>query len=304
MIRVPTPLPRPVVRFRVPFSAALLTVLAVFFVPGVLLAACPSDDLIAATADGFLNKKAVPGYGPGLTVEDAYCAQGKYVALIGKHLGPRIGYKIAFAGKRAQEQFGVSEPARGVLLRSMILSSGVTVDPKFGVRGLFEPDLLVTIKDSGINQAATPLEAARHLDQVVAFYELPDVIIAEGQTLNGANIIAINTGARSGVTGTGVKVQPTQEFVDAFARMEAVLIDDSGKERSRTKGESLMGNPLNALLWLAGNLKKSGLELRPGDMISLGAMGAIVPPEPGRSFTLRYEGLPGGTPEVVVTFTK
>jgi hypothetical protein len=31
-------------------------------------------------------------------------------------------------------------------------------------------------------------------------------------------------------------------------------------------------------------------------------MGAIMKPEPGRSFTMRYLGLPGGTPEARVTF--
>jgi 2-keto-4-pentenoate hydratase len=235
-------------------------------------------------------------------VEDAYCAQDKYVALLAKQLGPRIGYKIAFAGKAAQERFGVKEPARGVMFRSMILANGAVVDPKFGVGGLFEPDLIVTVKDAGINDAKTPLDAAEHLDQVVTFFELPDLILAKGATVNGPNIIAINAGARFGVEGQGVKVQPTQAFVDAFAKMEAVLIDDTGKERARTKGETLMGNPLNALLWLIDSLRASGQRMEPGDHISLGSLGAIIPPEPGRGFVLRYEGLPGGTPEVAMSF--
>ena len=49
---------------------------------------------------------------------------------------------------------------------------------KFGARPIWEPDLIVVVKDAGISDAKTPLEVAKHLSEVVAFIELPDRIVA------------------------------------------------------------------------------------------------------------------------------
>ena len=282
-------------------AAALALVIATAAAPLAARAACPDAARVAAAAEAFFAKRPAAAYGPALTVEEAYCAQKQYVALLEKRLGARAGYKVAFAGKTAQERFGVKEPARGTLFRSMLLESGSTIGVDFGVRPLVEPDLVVTVKDAGINDARTPLQALQHLEAVVTFIELPDLLIAEGETVNGPNIIAFNAAARYGVTGDGVPVNATPAFLEALARMEAVLTDETGKELSRTKGESLMGNPINALLWLIENLRREGLRMEPGDPISLGAMGPILKAEARKSYTVRYEGLPGGKAEVKVS---
>jgi 2-keto-4-pentenoate hydratase len=264
-------------------------------------AACPDEARVSAAAAAFFAVKPVESYGPSLTVPDAYCAQKQYVALLERKLGPPVGYKVAFAGKTAQERFGVSEPGRGTLLRDMMLESGATVKVSAAMRPLVEPDLVLRVKDRGIMSARTPLEALAHLDAVVPFIEYADLILADGGTINGANIIAINAGARFGITGQGVPVRADPAFVEAMAAMTAVFTDETGKELSRTPGSSLMGNPLNALLWLIENMRNAGLSLEAGHEISLGAMGPIMTPEAGRTYTVRYEGLPTGVPSASVT---
>jgi 2-keto-4-pentenoate hydratase len=284
----------------------VLIAAAVLWVPvlsgvSTALAACPAEARVRQAADAFFVPRATAAYGPALTVEEAYCAQKQYVAMLTQGLGPRAGFKVAFGGKLAQERFNVTEPARGTLLRDMMLRSGAIIDASKTVRPLVEPDLIVRVKDRGIMSAKTPLEALAHLDEIVPFIEFADLIIAEGETINGANIIAFNAAARYGITGDGIAVRPTAEWVAAFAEMEGVFTDDTGKELSRAKGASLGGNPLNLLLWLIDNLNKEGTSLVAGDEISLGAMGAIMTPEPGRTYTVRYEGLPGRTPTAMVT---
>ena len=81
-----------------------------------------------------------------------------------------------------------------------------------------------------------------------------------------------------------------------------VYRNDKGEELLRTKGSALMGNPLNVVLWLVENLRQHGMELRAGDLISLGRMGGFGQPQAGSTITLRYEGLPGGSSDVSVSF--
>jgi len=282
-------------------SVLIVTLVVTGFAQARALAACPDAKSVRSAADAFFAVRPTASYGPALTVDEAYCAQKQYIALLVPKLGARVGYKVAFAGKTAQERFGVKEPARGTLLRAMMLPSGAALDKTYAVRPLVEPDLIVRVKDRGIMEARTPLEALAHLEAIVPFIELADLIIAEGETINGANIIAFNAGARNGVSGEGLSVRPDANFVEALAAMEAVFTDETGKEISRTKGSTLMGNPLNALLWLIDNLRNDGLALEAGDDISLGAMGPILTPDNGKTYTVRYEGLPGGVPRATVT---
>lgn len=59
------------------------------------------------------------------------------------------------------------------------------------------------------------------------------------------------------------------------------------------RGEAIPGHPLNALLWLIEDLKKSGKRLKEADLLSLGSFSKQQTPQPGTSATLVYEGLPG-----------
>jgi 2-keto-4-pentenoate hydratase len=54
------------------------------------------------------------------------------------------------------------------------------------------------------------------------------------------------------------------------------------------------------VIWLAAELRKEGITLKAGDLLSLGAFGA-GPAEAGRTVTVTYEGLPGN-PTVSVKF--
>ena len=102
--------------------------------------------------------------------------------------------------------------------------------------------------------------------------------------------------------GTPIPVEPTSAFADALARMQVVMTDETGRELSRATGRALLGHPLNAVLWLVRDLRKSGKRLKAGEVLSLGAFSRPAPPRKGAVITVRYEGLPGGTAEVRVRF--
>jgi 2-keto-4-pentenoate hydratase len=53
--------------------------------------------------------------------------------------------------------------------------------------------------------------------------------------------------------------------------------------------------------WLAQDLEKSRIMLKPGDLLSLGSFTAPMTPRPGLGVTVRYEGLPGN-PAISVRF--
>jgi 2-keto-4-pentenoate hydratase len=171
----------------------------------------------------------------------------------------------------------------------------------FGARSQYEADFIVEVKDAGLADAKTPLEALAHLESVVPFIELPDLML-EGQ-FSGNRFAAVNVGFRGGVTGQEIPVEVTQAFADALATMTIVMIDeaDGNKELGRGKGSAIMGNPLNAAIWLAKTLKQSGITLQKGDLLSLGSLIPAQPTKPGMRVRVQYIGLPGD-PSVSVAF--
>jgi 2-keto-4-pentenoate hydratase len=76
--------------------------------------------------------------------------------------------------------------------------------------------------------------------------------------------------------------------------MTVVMSEDrAGKELGRAKGDLIMGNPVNAAMWLAQALKKDGVALKPGDLLSLGGYFPSTQISSGTTISVKYLGLPG-----------
>ena len=161
--------------------------------------------------------------------------------------------------------------------------------------------LLVEVKSSAIHDARTPLEVLRHLSAIIPFIELPDLVVEDPSKIGGVAINLINVGARLGVLGAPLPVQADEATVAALRDMTVRLLDGDGKELDVGKGSAILDQPLNAVIWLANDLKQSGITLRAGDLLSLGSFSKLLPPKPGTGAKVVYEGLPGN-PSVSVRF--
>lgn len=257
-------------------------------------AACLDDATVAKLVAGYPTQP-VTGVPTDLSLNDAYCTQAKYVALLRKTMGAPIGYKVGFTGKPTQERFGIPNPALGVLFKPMFIGDGGTITRNFGHRPIIEPDLLVVVKDTELMDATTELEVASHLTSVHPLIELAAVQFAEEEKLTGPGLVALNMVATRMVMGPGTPIQATPEFVDAMARMKTVFADETGTVIQSAPASALLGNPLRVVLWLVNEMNRRGESLKAGDRLSLGAVGKLFPlVESGKTYTYTLTGLPGG----------
>ena len=264
------------------------------------LADCPSNEAI----QGFVADWDRRALGKALQVsdiKDATCARDKLVEALRLKLGKVIGYKAGLTAKPTQERFNASAPVAGVLLEAMILKDGASVPADYGARPVWEGDMLLVVKDEGINQAKTPEEALRHLSAMRPFIELPDLALAPSEKLDGTQLLAINVAARLGVAGSEVPLQANAETIKLLADTRIIATDGSGAVLAEGIGAATLGNPLNVVVWLVEDLAKSGHKFSAGDLISVGSFTPLTPPKPGQTVTVRYEGFPG-TPKATVTF--
>jgi len=278
-----------------------LLISAIVFAAPMARAACPTDAEIDAYLEDFTQRRLSRAFSNDISVADAECAKQKLAKKLTHVLGSPIGYKAAFTSAAVQQRFGVDGPRWGYMFDRNIIDIIAVLPHDFGARPLYEADLIVEVKDAGLGEARTPLEALAHLESIVPLIELPDLML-DGQ-FSSNRFTAVNVGFIGGVTGQEIPVQVTQAFADSLANMTVVLIDeaDGNKELGRSQGNAIMGNPLNAAIWLAKSLKQAGISLKKGDLLSLGSLITPAPTQAGMRVRLQYIGLPGD-PTVSVVF--
>lgn len=278
------------------FFAAPLAI--AFSLPSSLFAACATDEEVAAFVEAHQSVQPTPALSAGGTMEDAACTAAKVRAAMEEKLGPVIGYKAGFTSKPAMDAFGVSEPVMGVLYRDMMLEDGATVPESFGVRPLFEADLILVVGDAAINDAKTAEEALAHISAVHPFIELPDGMYAEGEPMTGVTIAANGVGARMGVLGAAIPVEDPAAMLETLGSMVVTMENAAGEEIASAPGSVVLGHPVNSLLWL----RSKGVEFQPGDLVSVGSIGPLMPPaKAGGKASATYAGL-GDDASVSVNF--
>jgi 2-keto-4-pentenoate hydratase len=261
----------------------------------------PSPDNLERQVAAYYSLQPIDPPPAGTSMDDALDIQSRFLKALAKVSGKPVGHKVGLVTRESQAKYGLQSPVRGVLLSKMILENGATVPAKFGVNPLCEADLVAVVKSKKINDALTPFEVAKHLKEIVAFIELPDAYLDTNAPIDGAAMTAFNVGARFGVLGGRVKVEPTPQFVTALANMAIVTTDQDGTELSRAAGKTILDQPLHAILWLIEDLKRTGDKLNAGDLISLGGVFTLTP-KAGQTISVTYSGLPGGPIRAVVTF--
>lgn len=265
-------------------------------------AACPDPNSVASYLADFSGRQLSKGFPEVASVEEAYCAQGHLVELIPHVLGRRVGYKAGFTNPAMFAVFGVTGPAYGVMFEKMMVESGAKLPAKFGVRPLFEADFVAIVKDEGLADAQSPLEALEHIESFVPFIELPDLMLDTQGAPQGAALIAVNMGFRGGALGAPVPAIASQSFLERLANMTVVMTEErSGKVLGTASGKVIMGNPANSALWLAKALRNAGIRVQKGDVLSLGGYIPPTPTVPNTIINVQYFGLPGD-PSVSVEF--
>ncbi len=276
---------------RKPLLLLACAALAPFAALPAARAACPPDEAVERLALGITENRPGEPLSGMASLADGQCAQDKLVPLLARQFGRPVGYKVGLTNAAAQQRFGVPHPVTGIIYEATLrLRDGAEVPARFAAVPAVEADLLVRVRDEGINAARTHEEVLRHLDQVIPFIELPDLVMPP-QRLDGPNLLAINVGARLGVSGEPMPARADAEFAAALGAMTVTVTDDTGKELAKAPGTALLGHPLDVLPWLAADLAKRGKKLQAGDIVSLGGFSPAMPAEAGRRYTVRYEGL-------------
>ncbi|WP_443971324.1 2-keto-4-pentenoate hydratase [Sphingobium sp. CR28] len=286
-------------------ACALAFSLAALSFSGVAQAAeadCPANPRVDAAAAAWKAHQQQPPL--SIDLKDAVCFRNALLAKLAPELGPLIGYKVGIWSAAARATYKVDGPLVGMLYRNMMIPEGKPVSLSSIFAPMAEADFLVVIGDAGINRARTREEAYRHIRGYRPFIELADNHYPAPVTPDAGRVAALNVTARSGVMGAEVALPQTPAGFAALAalKVDTVISGPSGmREESAVSAKSL-GDPVEIVLAARDLLRKEGIQLKAGDIISLGTLTPAHPPVAGERFTVRYT-VGDRTSEISAAFT-
>lgn len=119
---------------------------------------CPTEHQAADFVRQYVARQQIALPPESMTMEGALCGRDKVARLLAEPYGRVVGYKAGLTNPAVQKRFNYGQPIRGTLFERMLVRDGAEVPANFGARPVFEADLVVEVKDTGIADAKTPLE--------------------------------------------------------------------------------------------------------------------------------------------------
>lgn len=198
-------------------------------------------------------------------IDDAYQIQEALLARMGEAAS---GWFLACTSPAMQKAHGLPGPYFGRMLADAVFDSPATVAVGPSPKGWsVEIELVFRLgRDLPARAAAYGAdEVAAAVSAMIPGLELVDGRFEDMLTVDGPSLVADN-----GTDGVLILGASTVDW-QAVHRADVVtrLLAD-GEMLSPGSGASVMGDPLNALIWLANELSRRGKGLRAGETVNTG----------------------------------
>lgn len=230
------------------------------------------------TARRTIRLVVPPGHDQArLGPEDAYAAQAALVAALG---GRPAGYKIGATNPAVQAAMATTEPFSGRIVAEGALTDG-RVRRDALVAPLLECELAFRLDRT---PEGTSLEAVRAaIGGCAPALEIVDSCAPDWKDLGAVEAIA-NNGLHAGwLVGAFRPLAAGEDLRDVTVRLL-----DRGARLADGRGNAVLGDPLQALLWLVRGLAQDDRRILPGEIVLTGTMTPPVGLEPGQDFTVDY----------------
>lgn len=224
---------------------------------------------------------------PDITLDDAYDIQLQVVKLKESDGIRVIGKKIGLTNKPIREQIGVFEPDYGIITSDGLLLDGETLHMKEFIAPRIESEIAFILgEDINLSQyPVTPSDIIHATYGIAPALEVVDSRIKDWKiriqdtVSDGASYAAIVMGNQiSRLDGLDLRVLG----MAAYRNGELVQHGASG---------SVMGNPINSVVWLANKLLSLGLEMKKGEIILSGSFTPVFTIHTGDTVHVAFDHL-------------
>jgi 2-keto-4-pentenoate hydratase len=189
-----------------------------------------------------------------------------------------VGRKIGLTSEAIQSQVGVDQPDFGVLFDDMRFEDDELIPYSRLLQPKAEAEVAFVLREDILD--ANDRDAIR----AAVALSFPALEIVDSRIENWQIAITdtVADNASSGVFVIGGQGTSLDEVNPVDVTM---VMRRNGEVVSQGAGPACLGDPLNALAWLAATAIRIGEPLRAGDVVLSGALGPMISVEPGDVFT-------------------
>lgn len=225
-----------------------------------------------------------PGLHPA-TEDEGYAVQD---ALVRAAALPLAGWKIGATSAHARRRLGLPGPVSGRLFAPFVFRAPAALTATDYVGPSLEPEFAFRMARD-LPPRAEPYrrdEVAAAIGALLLAIELVECRWTDWETVGAPGFIADDSAAAALVCGPEIAEWRSFDLPGV-----AVSLELDGAVAARGRGADVMGDPLEAMTWLANHLCARGLRLRSGELVTSGTCTPIVAIAPGQSAVARFEGV-------------
>ena len=217
-------------------------------------------------------------------VAAAYRTADRHAELLGWDV---IGWKVGCTSERAQEILSCPHPFAGRIFDGTAYGSK-TLPHDALTKPLLESEFVFTL-GAPLPARDTPYTAAEVHEAtatVAPAFELVSSRYSDWLAVGYPSLIA-DSGCNGGIVmGEPVPVAQCPNLADV-----AVTLEVDGAEISSGTGSDILGDPWDALVWLANHLSERGIGLAAGELVMSGTCTGADPLPEGSTATASFAGL-------------
>jgi 2-keto-4-pentenoate hydratase len=227
-------------------------------------------------------------------LDEAYAIRRAFedIAIAGGR-GAVAGYKIGLTTPIMQKLCGVDQPIYGAIFSGEMHHSRAELAVRNYCRLGIETEIAVRLGED-LMHGKDRDRVAGSVESCMAAIELLEDLRHDYKRLSASAMVAGNVWNAGVVLGAPVTDWRRLDLAAVTARLSI-----NGREIGNGRGADVMGNPLNALAWLADKRAAEGAPLRRGMIVMTGSMVPIQFPDAGDRAVVTIDGL--GTAELVAT---
>ncbi|MEU8706899.1 2-keto-4-pentenoate hydratase [Streptomyces sp. NPDC048565] len=195
------------------------------------------------------------------------------------------GHKVGLSSKVMQQMMGVDEPDYGHLLSDMVLAEETPVGAGRYCYPRIEVEIGYVLGRSLPGEGCTTEDVLAATEYIVPSIELIDSRITDWK-IGLADTIADNASSAGVILGSA-RVRPS----DVNPADIAAVLYRGKEEIARGNTSAVLGNPTEAVAWLARKVASYGVRLEAGHVVLPGSCTRAVDVRPGDEFRAEFEGL-------------
>ncbi len=212
---------------------------------------------------------------PGIGIDDAYRIQLRTIARRIEAGESHVGKKVGLTAAVVQKLFKVDQPDFGHLLSGMGHADGATLEAKRFIQPKGEGEIGFILKRDLTGPGVTNADVLAATECVVPCFEIVDSRIQDWK-IKVQDTVADNGSSAAFVTGAQ-RIDPKHLDLTTVG----LVLEKNGEIIGTGAGAATLGNPVNAVAWLANALGAYGIPLKAGELILSGSLSIMFPIAPG-----------------------